>query len=193
MGRDKASLPFGSETLLGRVVRLVGEVAGPVVVVAAPEQQLPELPAKIIVARDPVAGRGPLQGVAVGLAALASEVRYAFVSPTDAPLLAPAFVRRMGQLCDGYDVAVPQIDGRTQVLAAVYRTALHELASELLRDHQQRLVALVEQVDAHAVDRQSLLADEGLRTADPQLDSLLNLNTWEDYEAALARMGLGRH
>ncbi len=189
MGQDKASLPFGPETLLGRAVRLVGTVAQPVVVVAAPEQQLPRLPVNIMVARDPIAGRGPLQGVAVGLAALASEVRYAFVSPTDAPLLAPAFIRRMRQLCEGYDVAVPLIDGRHQVLAAVYGTSLHEVADELLRAGQQRLVTLLERVRVHAIDRQTLLADAALRAADPQLDSLRNLNSWEQYKAALGRAG----
>jgi molybdopterin-guanine dinucleotide biosynthesis protein A len=189
MGQDKASLPFGPETLLGRAVRLVGEVAQPVVVVAAPEQRLPDLPDKTRIARDPVAGRGPLQGIAVGLAALASEARYAFVFPTDAPLLAPAFVRRMHQLCEGHEVAVPRLDGRYQVLAAVYATRLHELADELLRADQQRLVALLDRVDVHAVSRATLLTDEALRRADPDLNSLRNLNTWDDYQAALAQAG----
>ena len=45
MGRPKAWLPFGpDEVMLQRVVRLVREVVGPVVVVAAPEQELPMLP-----------------------------------------------------------------------------------------------------------------------------------------------------
>jgi molybdopterin-guanine dinucleotide biosynthesis protein A len=189
MGQDKASLPFGPETLLARAVRLVGEVAQPVVVVAAPEQRLPDLPDKTRIARDSVAGRGPLQGIAVGLAALASEARYAFVFPTDAPLLAPAFVRRMHQLCEGHEVTVPRLDGRYQVLAAVYATRLHELADELLRADQQRLVALLDRVDVHAVSRATLLTDEALRRADPDLNSLRNLNTWDDYQAALAQAG----
>ena len=50
MGRAKAWLPFGSEVLLQRVVRLVGAVARPIVVVAAPGQQLPELPAGVAIA-----------------------------------------------------------------------------------------------------------------------------------------------
>ena len=34
MGRDKASLPFGDETMLARVTRLLAEVVGPMAVVA---------------------------------------------------------------------------------------------------------------------------------------------------------------
>ena len=60
MGRPKAWLPFGPERLLQRVVRLVSTAADPVAVVAAPGQDLPELPRSVVVARDPVSGRGPL-------------------------------------------------------------------------------------------------------------------------------------
>ncbi len=187
MGRDKASLPFGAETLLSRMVRIVGEVAHPIVVVAAPNQRLPPLPGRVLVARDPVADRGPLQGLAVGLAALASEVDYAFVVPTDAPLLAPAFIRRMASLSEGHDAAVPLIDSRHEVLAAVYATRLHPLANDLLRRRQQRLVALLDQVRVRVVDEASLLADPGLRATDPRLDSLRNLNTWDEYQAALTQ------
>ena len=54
MGRPKAWLPFGPELMLQRVVRLVGTVARPIVVVAAPGQDLPELPAgvSIVTRRD---------------------------------------------------------------------------------------------------------------------------------------------
>ena len=48
------------------------EAAPHEVVVAAPGQELPALPAGVELAFDPVEGRGPMQGVAVGLAAVAS-------------------------------------------------------------------------------------------------------------------------
>ena len=62
MGRPKAWLPFGEERMLARVVRLAGTVARPVVVVAAPGQELPALSPDVVIVRDSVAGRGPLQG-----------------------------------------------------------------------------------------------------------------------------------
>src|SRR5919108_6298616 len=70
MGRPKAWLPFAGEVMLPRVVRLLGEAVAPVVVVAAPGQDVPELPAGIEIVRDPEPGRGPLQGLAAGLVAL---------------------------------------------------------------------------------------------------------------------------
>lgn len=62
MGRPKAWLPFGPEVMLQRVVRLVGAVAAPIVVVAAPGQDLPTLPAEVSIVRDEISGRGPSAG-----------------------------------------------------------------------------------------------------------------------------------
>src|SRR5215472_10050859 len=70
MGRPKAWLPFDGEPMLVRVVRRLGEAVGPLVVVAAPGQDVPPLPADVEVVRDEVAGRGPLQGLQAGLEAL---------------------------------------------------------------------------------------------------------------------------
>ena len=43
MGRPKASLPFAGETMLARVVGVLGGVVSPVVVVAASGQDVPQL------------------------------------------------------------------------------------------------------------------------------------------------------
>src|SRR5436305_11914835 len=88
MGRPKAWLPFAGEIMLPRVVRLLREVVSPVVVVAAPDQDVPPLPADVAIVRDPERGRGPLQGLAAGLAALA-EVDAAYASSCDVPFLSP--------------------------------------------------------------------------------------------------------
>src|SRR6185436_10190434 len=85
MGTSKALLPFGPETMLQRVVRLLGTVVAPIVVVAASDQTLPELPADTIVTRDEREGRGPLEGLRAGLKALPSRVDAAYVTSCDVP------------------------------------------------------------------------------------------------------------
>ena len=93
MGRPKASLEWHGSTLLHRVTGIVSRaVDGPVVVVSAPDQELPALPPGVRVAEDAAEGRGPLQGLAAGLAAVVGEAEVAYVSSTDVPLLHPAFV-----------------------------------------------------------------------------------------------------
>jgi molybdopterin-guanine dinucleotide biosynthesis protein A len=117
MGRPKAWLPVGGETMLGRVVRLLGGVVSPIVVVAAPGQDVPPLPPDVEVVRDPEQGHGPLQGLAVGLAALRGRADAAYASSCDVPLLRPAFVRRMVELLGDHAVCVPDVGGYRHPLA----------------------------------------------------------------------------
>ena len=98
MGTPKAWLPFGGELMLPRVVRILGEAVGPVVVVAAPGQDVPPLPAGVRIVRDDVEGRGPLGGLAAGLAALEGVADAVYLSSCDVPLLTPAFVARVVEL-----------------------------------------------------------------------------------------------
>src|ERR1051325_4647216 len=120
MGLDKATLPFGPELMLQRVVRLVGEVVDSIVVVAAPAQQLPALPQGVQVVRDRREARGPLEGLFAGLSGLPPGIDAAYATSCDVPLLAPAFVRRMFQLLGDNAVAVPVSGGFHHPLAAVY-------------------------------------------------------------------------
>src|SRR5262249_54232161 len=119
MGQPKAWLPFGGELMLPRVVRLLSEVVSPVVVVAAPGREVPPLPPAVEVVRDDVEGRGPLQGLAAGLAALRGRAEAAYLSSCDVPFLKPDFVRRMIELLGPHAIAVPRVDGFHHPLAAV--------------------------------------------------------------------------
>ena len=179
MGRPKAWLPFAGELMLPRAVRLLGEVVQPIVVVAAPEQELPALPAEVIVARDAEEGRGPLQGIAAGLQALTGQVDAAYVSSCDAPLLKPAFVRRMIDLLDAHAICVPHLDGRPHPLAAVYRIDLLPTVQELLASDQRRVSGLLERASTRRGEARDLV------DVDAPLQSLRNLNTVADFEAAL--------
>ena len=123
MGTSKAMLPFGPETMLQRVVRLLSGVVSPIVVVAAADQELPELPRDVMVTRDEHEGRGPLEGLRAGLKALPAETDRAYVTSCDVPLLVPGFVTEMLELAKSYDIAVMEIDGFTHPLSAVYRRA----------------------------------------------------------------------
>jgi molybdopterin-guanine dinucleotide biosynthesis protein A len=184
MGTAKALLPFGPETMLQRVVRLLGTTVSPIVAVAAREQELPPLPADIIVARDERDARGPLEGLRAGLKALPDSVDAAYVTSCDVPLLLPAFVEHMLSLLGEHDIAVMEIDGFTHPLSAVYRrTVLPHVESLLARDRLRPIFLF------DAVRTRRVSPDE-MRVADPDLRTLRNLNTREDYEAALVVAGL---
>jgi molybdopterin-guanine dinucleotide biosynthesis protein A len=182
MGTPKALLPFGPETMLQRVVRLLSDLVTPIVVVAALDQELPALSSNVIVARDERDGRGPLEGLRAGLKALPQGVDAAYVTSCDVPLLVPDFVRQMLEISRGYDVAVMEIDGFTHPLSAVYRRSTLAHVEELLALDRLRPIFLYERVNTRRVRAEEM-------SSDPELLTLQNLNTREDYERALADAG----
>jgi molybdopterin-guanine dinucleotide biosynthesis protein A len=183
MGVPKATLPFGPETMLQRVVRLLGSVVSPVVAVAAREQQLPELPDDIIVTRDEREQRGPLEGLRAGLKALPDTVDFAYVTSCDVPLLVPGFVTRMIELARQYDIAVMEIEGFAHPLSAVYRRNTLAHVESLLAQDKLRPVFLFDAVRTRRVQ------PEEMASVDPDLRTLRNLNTPDDYRAALSAAG----
>ena len=186
MGRPKAWLPFGPEVLLQRVVRLVGSATGPVVVVAAPDQELPDLPAEVAIVRDPVAHLGPLQGIASGLEALPPSVELAFATATDVPFFRPEWLGRLVELIGEHDLAMPYVDGFHHPLAALYRRAtVLPAVQRLVATGRMRPVFLLDEVKARVVEAAEL------RDADPDFSTLRNLNTPEAYRDALRAAGYG--
>ncbi len=186
MGRDKAMLPFGrGEVMLQRVVRLAAEVvpAQRIVCVAAPDQQIPSLPPNVVVAHDRQPHRGPLSGVADGLTAIGERADVVFITSCDVPLLVPVFVERMFELLGDHQIAVPDDGRRLHPLAAVYRVDVLPVAEALLADGQRSLQALL------AACRTRRVPVDELREVDPQLASLSNCNTPEDYRRALGQGG----
>ena len=183
MGTPKATLPFGPETMLQRVVRLLGTVASPIVVVAAGGQILHGLPKEIIITQDEREARGPLEGLRAGLKALPSHVDAAYVTSCDVPLLVTGFVKHMIGLLDSHEIAVMEIDGFTHPLSAVYRRRVLPEVEALLAADKLRPAFLFD-----AFDTRRVRPDE-MRDVDPELRTLRNLNTREDYLAALSDAG----
>ena len=183
MGRPKAWLPFGGETMLQRIVRVVGGAVDPVVVVAASGQDLPSLPAGVEIAYDEHEGRGPLQGLAAGLTALAERVDAVFASSCDVPFLKPELVRRVIESLDASSrIAVPRVGGYDHPLAAVYRVDALAEVEQLLAANRLRPPFLFDIVPTR------FLGPDDFTDVDPALDSFRNINTPAEYEAALAML-----
>ena len=184
MGRDKASLPFGHELMLQRVVRLLAEVVDPslIVVVSAAGQVLPLLPPQVRVAFDENPGRGPLEGLAAGLKAMPDHVDAVYATSCDVPLMATGFVLAMFNHLGKHEIAVPVEGQFHHPLAAVYRPRVLTVVQQLLNANRLRPRFLFDEVNTMKVDVESL------REFDPTLSTLMNLNHPEDYEAALKQL-----
>lgn len=173
MGAPKCALDFGGEPLLARVARAVGVAAGPLVVVAAPGQELPTIPTQYEVVRDEEEGLGPLAGLSAGLTALDGRADAVYVASCDMPFLTADVVKRVLALLEASDLcAVPRTEGHRHPLAAAYRVRpAIAAARELLAANELSLRGLLDRLQAKAFD------------ADPH--PLTNVNTPQQYTAAL--------
>ncbi len=189
MGQAKAWLPFGEELLLPRVVRILREVVPAVVVVAAVGQELPSLPPEVGVVRDTHTAKGPLAGFATGLAAIAHRVDAVYLSGCDAPFVQPAFVSRVFELLQSHATraVVPTVTGWRHPLAAAYRVDVLREVQAMFAEDRLRMMELLDRVNARELSPEELMSD------DPQLLSLRNLNTQDDYHAALALLAAISH
>ena len=190
MGRDKAGLPFGDETLLQRVVRIVDGMAetAHTVVIAAAAQHLPLLPAEVQIVRDERNDAGPLPAMVMGLNALADAVDLAIVVACDCPLVTPVAVRflfdQLAAAPSDQMASVPRVDGRWHPLVAAYRVAAAVPLEQLAEAGERSLQRALDQMNVVPID------EAALRQVDPALALLANCNTPADYQAALAAAGL---
>ena len=175
MGRSKAHLPFDGEPLIVRIVRRLRRIFDDIVVVARPDQELPPLPATLVY--DEVSNQGPVGGLVYGLDTARGAV--AFVTACDSAFLQIPLVTHLLALSNGYDVVVPRWEQRLQPLHAVYRRDVLPRLREQLAAKRLRPVFLFEQVRTREV------AEAELKRLDPEGLSFLNLNTPDDYLAAL--------
>src|SRR5208282_3019279 len=112
------------------------------------------------------------------------------ICSTDMPFLHPAFaghVLRVLENSETTDVALPLARGFRQPLAAAYRVSLAETAEHLVAEDQLRPAFLFGQCTVETLDDAALKQDPLLAALDPDLDSVVNVNTPADYQAARAR------
>ena len=175
MGRPKALLPFGNEPLIAHLVRTLERKFKLIVVVAAPDQELPLLRAKVV--RDEVAYQGPVGGIYYGLKAAIGTA--AFVTSCDAAFLSLPLISFLSSQILNHDVVVPYWQARFQPLHAVYRRSVLPLLEQQLERGELRPIFLYDKVRTRKV------GEEEVRRFDPEGLSFFNMNAPEDYAQAL--------
>ncbi len=179
MGRDKALLILGHETILQRQFRTLRAVCHEVAVIGPPERYA-GLSAPVI--PDELPGRGPLGGIFAGLRHTRTE--FNLLLGCDLPFMQVRFLCFLAALAleERADVTVPQTaDGRFQTLCAVYRRrALGVFRSSLVSgDNTIRRV--------FPRLRCRVLTWPEIVRAGFSRSIFANMNTPADYEAAVLR------
>jgi molybdopterin-guanine dinucleotide biosynthesis protein A len=171
MGVDKALLPYNGITLLEHVLGIVRAAAGETIVVADVADKY-VLKAGTRVVGDLYPDTGPLGGIITGLTYAADE--FNLVVACDMPFLQPALLKRLIEAVEGYDAAVPEINGRLEPLCAAYNKRATEKLWVMLESGE---LAVHKAVCTLNIVR---IGEEELRCFDPELVSFSNWNTPDD-------------
>ncbi len=180
MGRAKDALPWRGRPLLAHVVAELERCCDPITVVARDAAQaLPPLPPTVTRLVD-AAGTGPLAGLLTGLAwHRGRNVDAVFVTACDHPFVSAEVVRWLAAHLADHDAVVPRTGDAWQPLCAIWRTTVVATAERLLATGAgPRDLAL-------AARTRVVEADE-LRAADPELRCLRDVDTPDDWNAALS-------
>jgi molybdopterin-guanine dinucleotide biosynthesis protein A len=174
-------LRFGEQSFLEVIVATLAQICSPIVLVGEVNNELHEFATPVVSCQDECRESGPLEGIRVGLKQLSTQTEYAFVTSCDVPLLTPAVVDFLIGHIGEHDAVLPFQGQRFYGMTAIYRTSMHEKASDRIQQGLLRVSDLTEGCNVN------LLPVDSLKQVDPQLDSLTNINSMDDYRRLLAR------
>jgi len=189
MGTDKALLAVGASTVLERTVGVLTAVVEPVLVVAAAGQVLPPLPVDVL--RDELAGTGPLHALAGLTEAARRGADAALVTATDLPLLRQELLRVLLANAEPGLLVLPVVDGREQLLLAVWPTALAAPAHAAVAGGSRRVRDLLVLTAVRRLDAAALLSDAELAAVDPGLRCMQGANTPAEWAQLVGEQPVG--
>ena len=181
LGVDKQELVFAGKTFLETIVAALAPVTQRILLVGNVDADRHQLPDSVSIVQDELEGKGPLEGIRVGLKSLADDCQYAFVSSCDVPLLTGSLVEFLFAQLNYLDAIVPTQGDRRYGMTAIYHTRLHTAIAERIEQDLLRVCDLTDGFNVVDLDA------EALRIVDPELDTLTNINSAADYFQLLER------
>lgn len=179
MGRDKATLPWQGTDFLHTILHRLSSVCSELIVVA--NNPVPGVIDGVRYVSDIIPGCGPLSGIHAGLHYASSP--FSFVTACDMPFVNSAAVSWLLSQAQGWDAVIPIEAAFIEPLFACYAKTCLPYIELLLRQDIRKTQRLIPLIRCRSI----LLND--LRTFDPDLKFLRNINSPVDYQAALSEIG----
>lgn len=149
MGRDKASLPLGEQTLLEQLIEQLAGRFQEIIISVSKGQPYPLNNVRQV--EDRYENAGPLAGLLAGLQATSSDI--SLVVPCDQPEIDLGIVRDMLQVLGQHDLVYPRLDGQIpHPLFALYRRSLWPVIEKLINEGKLSVLHLLTEVKAVALD-----------------------------------------
>ncbi len=173
-GENKAFLSIGGEPIIERVLSALRPILPDIMLITNQPEVFREL--ELPMYGDIRPGAGSLGGIYTALCK--ASTKYVFLTACDMPFLKTRIIRRIIERIDGYDVVIPQRDGRLEPLHAIYSKRCIPFIERLLDVNDLKILNFFNEVDVLTLDVSDFAA------FDPDLHFLMNINSPADLEAA---------
>jgi molybdopterin-guanine dinucleotide biosynthesis protein A len=177
-GADKALIRLEADqpTLIERTVSIARELSDDICIIGHDRFAALDLGVPIVPDHHP--GQGPLEGIATALRH--TNRSRMLVLACDMPCLRLSLLRLLVERPSSAEVVSPRTDdGRWHPMHAVYRASALQPIEELLRSGDMAVRLLFDRITVEAV------TEEEMRTVDPELISLINVNRPGDLERSI--------
>ncbi|MFH1996682.1 MAG: molybdenum cofactor guanylyltransferase [Candidatus Omnitrophota bacterium] len=175
MGSDKAFLRLGSTTVIEELIGRLKNVFVDIVCIANDREKYEQFGIPTVADRIP--GKGPIGGIYTGL--LVSRTPSVFVFACDAPFVHEGLINSMIRRANEGDIIVPKWNGRLEPLHAIYSKKCIDPIEYRLRNNELKMSKYVS-------DSNAVILEKELKMFQLGQNPFRNLNTPDDYEAALA-------
>ncbi len=177
MGRDKAALPFGEETMLSHLVHTYQPHFDLTAVSLNQSGRFDTAGAMEVVDRRP--GEGPMAGLEAAFLDTGADV--IFLTGTDLPFGDPALARHLVEQLGSHDVCLIRSDKGPELLFAASSPRCLPPIRKALEEGRRSMYSVIGQLDTLELPAETLSRFDVARI-------LSNVNDPEEYAKALQRL-----
>jgi len=170
MGSDKASVVLAGKSLLGHVLAQLKPLFADILI-SVREQRLDIAYPQIV---DGSKQRGPMVGINAALEAVKTD--WVFVIACDMPFVFTGLIQHLAGLRSQHDAVLPFAFDRPQPLFGFYHKTCLPLMEARMKQGQRSMIRLLDDLDT------CLLSEKQVKAIDPELKSLLSLDSLEDVK-----------
>lgn len=179
MGQNKAFLEIDGKRIIDRTASLFNSLFKELILVTNTPEEYAYLGIKTV--SDIFPGKGSLGGIYTGL--FHSPNEYSFIASCDMPFLRMDLIEFLLSHKEDNDVVVPRPRDGDEPLHAVYSKRCLKPIEAMIRKGDLRIIGFYPEVKVRGVSEEELM---------PYISNpspFLNINTPEEYAAAIGRTG----
>ena len=174
MGQDKALVHVGGVPVYSRIVDVFELLFDEILIITDRQGRHADIGYREVT--DIIPDCGPLGGIYTGLHYAKSD--QIFVASCDLPFINSSVIEIFMAEAGNYDIVVPDIDGRLHPLHATYSKRCAPYIRKWLDNGLFNITKFINDVEGLSVRKIQM---PELITKDPELRSLFNMNTQEDW------------